>query len=152
MNDIPYEGSSDESQLEHLRNLARRKETLKARKFKLEIERIKLEQQIGQISKAEAAISQQKIIATAADDLIKRKTFRERFCLLYHEHERLTTTVDLVVDLADRVCDVIAELYPNLVGYAALATLSAIGILKKGIDLYCSAMNSDDQARAGATI
>jgi len=136
-NITPRDESSGDSQIKSLGDLIQYTQELDDRDTALEIEEIKLRRLAGQLDRAEATLDEQKILAAAADRLVARRSFRERFCSLYAGHKALAITVETVADLAEKVCGVINELYPTLMGYFAVATLSAIVILKNGVDLYC---------------
>jgi hypothetical protein len=151
-NTTSRDGSPEDSQIESLKALIQYSQELDDRDTALEIEEIRLRRSAGQLDNVEATLNEQKILASAADRLVARENFKERFCSLYVEQEPLATTVETVAELAEKVCEVINELYPTFMGYIAVATLSAVVILKRGVDLYCSAAIKGDQPKAGATI
>jgi hypothetical protein len=123
---------------DNISNLIQRRNQLDDRDNVLELQEIRLRQSAGIIDGAEADLLTQQVFARTADSFVARRSFRERFCSLYSSYISVADNIEQIADLAERVCTVISELYPQLLVDLSVATLSAIVILKRGVDFYCS--------------
>jgi hypothetical protein len=128
----------DDIQFQRTKALVQRRHELHDRDSCLELEGIKLEQLMGRIDSTEAALREESKLAAVADEIVERESFRRKFCISYAGYKPLADRLEQIVDLAEKVGEIINNLYPHLLGHARLAVVSAILIIKKSFDIYCS--------------
>jgi hypothetical protein len=135
------------SSIRKLQALRDRRQQLSDRLLQIELEEIKLRRTILEITDAQAALEEQKLLAAYADKLVKTSTFREKFCSEYAQRELASSILESYSEIAFTV---ITSLNPTWIiepiTLATVATLGGAVILKKSIDAYCAGVRSREIA------
>ncbi|MGK7881209.1 MAG: hypothetical protein AB4060_14075 [Crocosphaera sp.] len=135
---------NNDDDLKRLESLIEEKRDLEDRIFIIKIKKSRLNGTIQKITPDDVTSQEEKLLTEQTDKLIKRVSFKERFCQYYKDNKALvdaglTIGANAVVSFVKSVF-VHENWYPDLLKDPIINRLAiwvAAVLIKKPIDLYC---------------